>query len=116
VVLCSGKIYYDLAERQRAAGSTDTALIRIERLYPLPATELAAELARYPAAAEVTWVQEEPANMGAWPFMAMHLPAVLGRPVGIVSRPASSAPASGSAKAHAAEQAAIVDAVFPRAG
>jgi multifunctional 2-oxoglutarate metabolism enzyme len=115
VVLCSGKIYYDLAERRRAAGTTDTALIRVERLYPLPAAELAAELARYPVA-EVTWVQEEPANMGAWPFMAMHLPGLLGRPLGVVSRPASSAPASGSAKAHAAEQAAIVDAVFARIG
>jgi multifunctional 2-oxoglutarate metabolism enzyme len=116
VVLCSGKIYYDLAERRRDAGPTDTALIRVERLYPLPAAELAAACARYPALAEVTWVQEEPANMGAWPFMAMHLPGVLGRPVGVVSRPASSAPASGSAKAHAAEQAAILDAVFPRNG
>jgi multifunctional 2-oxoglutarate metabolism enzyme len=64
----------------------------------------------------LTWVQEEPANMGAWPFMAMHLPGLLGRPLGVVSRPASSAPASGSAKAHAAEQAAIVDAVFSRIG
>ncbi len=114
-LLCSGKMYYDLAERRRAAGATDTALVRVERLYPLPAAELGAEFARYPAA-EVTWVQEEPANMGAWPFVAMHLPGILGRPLGVVSRPASSAPASGSAKAHAAEQAAILDAVFPRIG
>jgi multifunctional 2-oxoglutarate metabolism enzyme len=116
VVLCSGKIYYDLAERRRNAAATDTVLVRLERLFPLPDAELAAEIARYPAAAEVTWVQEEPANMGSWPFMAMHLPTVLGRPVGVVSRPASSAPASGSAKAHAAEQAAILDAVFPLKG
>jgi multifunctional 2-oxoglutarate metabolism enzyme len=115
VVLCSGKIYYDLAERRRGLPTTDTALVRVERMYPLPEAELAAEVARYPAA-EVTWVQEEPANMGAWPFMAMHLPAALGRPMSVVSRPASSAPASGSAKAHAAEQAAIIDAVFPRTG
>ncbi|MBO0835315.1 MAG: hypothetical protein J2P28_07320, partial [Actinobacteria bacterium] len=67
-------------------------------------------------AAEVTWVQEEPANMGAWPFLAMNLPQVIGRQVGLVSRPASSAPASGSAKAHAAELAAILDAVFARIG
>jgi 2-oxoglutarate dehydrogenase E1 component len=116
VVLCSGKIYYDLAERRRVTGATDTALIRVERLYPLPAAELAAEISKYPTSAEVTWVQEEPANMGAWPFMAMHLPDTGGRRVTVVSRPASSAPASGSAKAHAAEQAAIVDAVFGRAG
>jgi multifunctional 2-oxoglutarate metabolism enzyme len=113
IVLCSGKIYYDLAERRQAAGRTGTALVRVEGLYPLPAEQIVAEVAKYPAAAEVTWVQEEPGNMGAWPFMALHLPDVIGRRVSVVSRPASSAPASGSAKAHAAEQAAIVNAVFP---
>jgi multifunctional 2-oxoglutarate metabolism enzyme len=112
VVLCAGKIYYELAERRRQTGATDTALIRVERLYPPPTEEIAAELAKYPASAEVTWVQEEPANMGSWPYMALHLPGALRRPMTLVSRPASSAPASGKAKAHAAEQAAIVDAVF----
>jgi multifunctional 2-oxoglutarate metabolism enzyme len=112
VVLCSGKIYYDLAKRRSEIGATDTALIRVERLYPLPAAEIAAEVDRYPAAAEVVWVQEEPANMGAWPFMALHLPQAVGRPISQVSRPANSAPASGSAKAHAAEQAAVVEAAF----
>jgi multifunctional 2-oxoglutarate metabolism enzyme len=116
VVLCSGKIYYDLAERRAAAGATDTALVRLERLYPLPAEQIASELAKYPAAAEVVWVQEEPANMGAWPFIAMHLPNQIGRLIGVVSRPESSAPASGKAKKHAAEQAAIVDAVFAKNG
>jgi multifunctional 2-oxoglutarate metabolism enzyme len=116
VVLCSGKIYYDLAERRRAAPRTDTALFRVERLYPLPAEEIAAAVASFPAAAELIWVQEEPANMGSWPFMAMHLPQATGRRISVVSRPASSAPASGSAKAHAADQAAIVDAVFPGGG
>jgi multifunctional 2-oxoglutarate metabolism enzyme len=112
VVLCSGKIFYDLAERRAAAGATDTALVRLERLYPLPADEVAAELTKYPSSAEVVWVQEEPANMGAWPFIAMHLPRLTGRVIGAVSRPESSAPASGKSKAHAAEQAAILDAVF----
>ncbi len=116
VVLCSGKIYYDLAERRRAAGATNTALIRVERLYPLPSEDLAAELAGYPRAAKVTWVQEEPANMGGWPYMAMHLPQVLDRKLDVVSRPTSSAPASGSARAAAAEQAAIVAAVFGQDG
>jgi multifunctional 2-oxoglutarate metabolism enzyme len=116
VVLCSGKIYYDLAERRRQTGATDTALVRLERLYPRPTQEIAAELARYPASAEVTWVQEEPANMGSWPYMALHLPGELDRRISVVSRPASSAPASGKAKVHAAEQAAIMDAVFARAG
>ncbi|HUB38193.1 MAG TPA: multifunctional oxoglutarate decarboxylase/oxoglutarate dehydrogenase thiamine pyrophosphate-binding subunit/dihydrolipoyllysine-residue succinyltransferase subunit [Streptosporangiaceae bacterium] len=116
VVLCSGKIYYELAERRRATGASDVALIRVEQLYPLPAEQISAELAKYPAAAQVTWVQEEPANMGAWPFMALHLPEHIGRGIALVSRPASSAPANGKARAHAAEQAAIVDAVFGKNG
>jgi multifunctional 2-oxoglutarate metabolism enzyme len=116
VLVCSGKIYYDLADRRQARGRSDVALIRLETLYPLPAAEIAAELAKYPADAEVTWVQEEPANMGGWPYMALHLPAVVNRRVTVVSRPASSAPASGSAKAHAAEQAAILDAAIPQPG
>src|SRR6202034_1691653 len=69
VLLCSGKIYYDLAAKRAADGLTDSAIVRVERLYPLPAAELQAELARYPGAEEVVWVQEEPANMGAWPTM-----------------------------------------------
>jgi 2-oxoglutarate dehydrogenase E1 component len=116
VVLCSGKIFYDLAARRQASGATDTALLRLERLYPLPANELAAELAKYPSSAELVWVQEEPANMGAWPYVALHLPAKTGRRLAVVSRPASSAPASGSAKASAAEQAGILDALFPANG
>jgi multifunctional 2-oxoglutarate metabolism enzyme len=116
VLLCSGKIYYDLAARRRQSGQTGVALIRVERLYPLPAAEIAAELARYPRSAEVVWVQEEPANMGGWPYMALHLPEVANRRVRLISRPASSAPASGSARAHAAEQAAILDAALQQAG
>ncbi len=116
VVLCSGKIYYDLAERRHATGAFDVALVRLEQLYPLPAAQISAELAKYPGTAQVTWVQEEPANMGAWPFIALHLPEQAGRRIALVSRPASSAPASGTARAHAAEQAALVDAVFARNG
>jgi multifunctional 2-oxoglutarate metabolism enzyme len=116
VVLCSGKIYYDLAERRRSGGATDVALVRVERLYPRPTEAIAVELAKYRASAEVIWVQEEPANMGSWPYLALHLPSDLNRRVAAISRPASSAPASGKAKAHAAEQAAIVDAVFASSG
>ena len=116
VVLCSGRIYYDLAERRQVTGATAAALVRVERLYPRPTQEIAAELSKYPASAEVVWVQEEPANMGSWPYMALHLPAELGRRISVVSRPASSAPASGKSKAHAAEQAAILDAVFAANG
>jgi 2-oxoglutarate dehydrogenase E1 component len=119
VLLCSGKVYYDLAARRQAlladtGGATDTAIVRVERLYPLPVSELCAELARYPEAGSVTWVQEEPANMGAWPTMALKLPRVLGREVGVVSLPASSAPAGGSAKLHATTHREIVETAIPQ--
>ncbi|HEY2690985.1 MAG TPA: multifunctional oxoglutarate decarboxylase/oxoglutarate dehydrogenase thiamine pyrophosphate-binding subunit/dihydrolipoyllysine-residue succinyltransferase subunit [Streptosporangiaceae bacterium] len=109
VLLCSGKVYYDLADRRRAEGRSDVAILRVERLYPMPAEELKAELARYPGATEVMWVQEEPANMGAWPYMGLKLPGILGRPVTPVSLPASSAPAGGSASAHATDRARLVE-------
>jgi 2-oxoglutarate dehydrogenase E1 component len=119
VVLCSGKVYYDLAARRRAllansGNATDTAIVRVERLYPLPVSELCAELARYPEAESVTWVQEEPANMGAWPTMALKLPRALNRPVGVISLPASSAPAGGSAKLHATTHREIIETAIPQ--
>jgi multifunctional 2-oxoglutarate metabolism enzyme len=107
VLLCSGKIYYDLAEKRRAAQRDDVAIVRVERLYPLPAGEIAAALATYPDASELVWVQEEPINMGGWPYMAMHLPAAIGRGLAVIGLQESSAPAQGSAKAHAAEHAAL---------
>jgi multifunctional 2-oxoglutarate metabolism enzyme len=109
VLLCTGKVYYDLIARRQKAGVADVAIIRVERLYPLPLEELVAELARYPGAESVTWVQEEPANMGAWPTMALKLPAHLGREVRGVSLPASSAPAAGSAALHAATHKELVE-------
>ena len=93
----------------------DVAIARVERLYPLPADEIAAEVSRYPAAGAVTWVQEEPANMGAWPYMALRLPGILNRPVQLMSPPASSAPAVGSAKAHAEDHARLVESALSRA-
>jgi len=113
VVLCTGKVYYDLAARQRDVGATDTAIVRVERLYPLPVSELCAELARYPHVESVTWVQEEPANMGGWPTMALKLPRVLSREVSVISLPPSSAPAAGSAKKHAATHREIIEAAIP---
>ena len=113
LVLCTGKIYYDLAARREQAGATDTAIARVERLYPLPASELRAELARYPGLESVTWVQEEPANMGARPAFSLKLPQVLEREVGMVSLPASSAPAAGSAKKHAATHREIIETAIP---
>jgi multifunctional 2-oxoglutarate metabolism enzyme len=111
VLLCSGKVYYDLVEQRAARHRSDIAIIRLERLYPLPDAELAERLAAYPNATELTWVQEEPVNMGAWPYLAMHVPQ-FGRGLTVVALPESSAPASGSAKAHARDHAALVAAAL----
>jgi len=95
------------------AGPADTAIVRVERLYPIPADELAAQLARYPAATDIAWVQEEPANMGAWPTMAIVMPAIAGpRPVRHISLPPSSAPAAGSAALHSAEHRGVIEAAL----
>jgi 2-oxoglutarate dehydrogenase E1 component len=116
VVLCTGKIYYDLAEHRAATGATDTAIVRVERLYPIPAQELRDELSRYPSDVELVWCQEEPENQGAWPRMALRLPAadVIGRQPKVVSLPASSAPAFGSAKVHAATHHELIEKAITR--
>jgi 2-oxoglutarate dehydrogenase E1 component len=113
VLVCSGKVYWDLVAYRDKHGITDTAVVRAERLYPVPAAELVHELGQYPAGAEIRWVQEEPANQGAWPFMALHLPGELGgRALTCISRPASSSPAVGSAKRHEVEQHRVVEEAF----
>ncbi|WP_424211814.1 multifunctional oxoglutarate decarboxylase/oxoglutarate dehydrogenase thiamine pyrophosphate-binding subunit/dihydrolipoyllysine-residue succinyltransferase subunit [Streptomyces sp. BI20] len=122
VVFCAGKVYYDLEAERIKRGDTETAIIRIERLYPLPGAELQAEIAKFPNAAKYLWAQEEPANQGAWPFIALNLIDHLDLAVGAdipagerlrrISRPHGSSPAVGSAKRHQAEQAALVAEVF----
>jgi 2-oxoglutarate dehydrogenase E1 component len=113
VLVCSGKIYWDLVAYREKQGIKDTAIVRAERLYPVPAAELLAELAKYAGTAELRWVQEEPANQGAWPFMALNLPADLGgRALSCISRPASSSTAVGSAKRHEVEQHRVVEEAF----
>jgi 2-oxoglutarate dehydrogenase E1 component len=115
VLLCSGKVAYDLMAAREAAGDTRTAIVRLEQLYPLDGAALTAALDRYPASAELVWVQEEPANQGAWPFLGYALPEVLGdRRVRRVSRAASASPAAGSAKAHQAEQQELVNQALSR--
>lgn len=117
VALCTGKVYYDLAQAREQRGRGDTAILRVERLYPLPVAELRDALAGFPNAGEVVWVQEEPANMGAWPCMAGRLPAQLGgRTLRAVSRPESAAPATGFPSVHESEQRAIVEQLFPETG
>jgi 2-oxoglutarate dehydrogenase E1 component len=112
VLLCAGKIYYDLEQQRQAQQRDDVAIVRLERLYPLPDAEIAAQLSGYPNAGELIWVQEEPVNMGAWPYLAMHLQQLLKRGIGVVALPESSAPASGSAKTHARDHAALVATAF----
>jgi len=112
VLLCAGKVYYDLVAERTRTGREDVAIVRIERLYPLPALTLPPELARYANLKTIKWVQEEPANQGAWSFMAMNLPQVINHPIRGVTRPASSSPAVGSHHRHELEQAALVAQAF----
>ncbi|MFG2949283.1 multifunctional oxoglutarate decarboxylase/oxoglutarate dehydrogenase thiamine pyrophosphate-binding subunit/dihydrolipoyllysine-residue succinyltransferase subunit [Streptomyces adustus] len=112
ILVCSGKISHELAARRRELGRTDTAIVTAERLYPFPERELAAELARFPGAAKVRWVQEEAENQGAWSFVAPRLMQSAERAVEHVSRPESPVPAVGSAHRHAAEQKALLAGAF----
>ncbi|MET7276696.1 multifunctional oxoglutarate decarboxylase/oxoglutarate dehydrogenase thiamine pyrophosphate-binding subunit/dihydrolipoyllysine-residue succinyltransferase subunit [Kribbella sp. NPDC005582] len=115
VILASGRICYDLlAERKKAEpDKLGTAVVRVEQLYPLPAEEIVAELAKYPNATEIRWVQDEPANQGPWPFMALNLTEHLGgKPFYRVSRPAMSATSVGSMGAHTAEQQTLLKQAF----
>ncbi|MFC3991744.1 multifunctional oxoglutarate decarboxylase/oxoglutarate dehydrogenase thiamine pyrophosphate-binding subunit/dihydrolipoyllysine-residue succinyltransferase subunit [Actinoplanes siamensis] len=115
VLFCSGKVYYDLFQARADRGITDTAIIRMEQIYPLPVEELKAVLAQYPNAEDFAWVQEEPANQGAWSFVALNLLEHLeGVRLRRISRPAAAAPAVGSAKMHEAEQQALIEASLPR--
>ena len=113
VVLCTGKIYYDLLAAREEANIANIALVRMEQLYPFPSVSLSKELEKYPNA-EVVWCQEEPRNMGAWHFLDRRIEEVLGnldvdaeRPV-YVGRPEAASPATGSLSKHNAEQQALV--------
>jgi 2-oxoglutarate dehydrogenase E1 component len=114
VLLSAGKVHYDLAAYRAKEGKDDVALLRVEQLYPLPLDALRAALARYSSATDVVWVQEEPANQGAWPFMALHLTEALapGQALRRISRKAAASPASGSAKVHEIEQQTLVTTAF----
>jgi 2-oxoglutarate dehydrogenase E1 component len=119
VLLCTGKVGYDLLakreERQaQRAAPPDVAIVRLEQLYPWPDEALAAALRRYPAAERLFWVQEEPANMGAWTFVRERLQELLpaGSTLGYAGRRASASPAVGSGRIHRREQAALLEAAF----
>ena len=109
VLFCSGKVYFDLAERQQKDGRKDVAIIRLEQLYPLPVRQLEALYKKYSQAATWFWVQEEPLNMGAASFLQMNLKSLN---YGVISRQPSAATATGYSKVHAQEQAEIIDTAF----
>ena len=111
LLLCSGKIYFDLTASEAWETGTSIDLARVELLYPLPRAELEGLIGRYPSLQEIVWVQEEPENMGAWRAAAPQLRALAGEEVRVryVGRPASASPAEGYAAAHAAAQARIVE-------
>jgi 2-oxoglutarate dehydrogenase E1 component len=111
IVFCSGKVYFDLLEARRAKGSTDVALVRIEQLYPFPAPEYAASLAKYPAAREIVWCQEEPQNQGAWYQIRHQLqrPLQEGQQVFYAGRRGAAAPAPGIFQLHVQQQQTLVE-------
>jgi 2-oxoglutarate dehydrogenase E1 component len=108
VLICTGKIYYDLAERIRKEEIKGIALVRIEQLYPLGLDQLSSELHRYPSGMRYSWVQEEPHNMGAWRFIKSRLVEILGAAPRYVGRPDAAAPASGSHRLDRVEQERII--------
>ncbi|MDE2278904.1 MAG: 2-oxoglutarate dehydrogenase E1 component [Xanthomonadaceae bacterium] len=111
VVLCAGKVYYDLLEEAEKRGTHDVAIVRVEQLYPFPRAEVVAELEKYPSAKEVVWCQEEPMNQGAWFQIRHHLQACVGakQSLSYAGRARSAAPAAGHLNDHVAEQAALVE-------
>ncbi len=114
VVLCSGKVYYDLLAEAEKLGEDRPAIVRIEQLYSFPEQDLRAVLDGYPGLTELVWTQEEPKNMGAWTYIAPRLGALLGEGVELeyVGRPERASPAEGYPAAHAAEQTRIVAAAL----
>ena len=114
VVLCSGKVYYDLLEQRRASSITDVAIVRLEQLYPFPIDEYAAVLKKYSSAKEIVWCQEEPQNQGAWYQIRHRLQEKVGakRSLLYAGRAGAAAPAAGIHELHDKQQQALVDAAL----
>lgn len=114
ILLCTGKIYHELAARRQELDQQGVAIVRVEQLYPLPTAELQTQLGRYAPETPVTWVQEEPENMGAWRFVLAHwgLSVLKSHHLRCVSRPASASPATGSKKSHEIEQERVLTEAF----
>lgn len=110
VILCSGKIYYDMIEEVEKRGIKDVALIRLEQMYPFPKEELMNTIQSYKNAEDVIWAQEEPENMGAWTFILSNLRRDVD--IDVVARPSSSCPAEGSSQKHASNVVKLMDSIF----
>ena len=114
LVLCTGKVYYDITGAEQRAAAEHVAVARVEQLYPFPSIALGELVASLPALEEVVWTQEEPRNMGAWPFIEPRLVEVLGDRATLeyAGRPERSSPAEGFSDVHERQQAAIVEAAL----
>jgi 2-oxoglutarate dehydrogenase E1 component len=116
IIVCSGKVYYDLAKRREERGADDTVILRVEQLYPFPHKVFAAELRKYPAVTDIVWCQDEPQNQGAWFFVQhyIHENMAEGQKLGYSGRAASASPAVGYSHLHQEQQKALVDGAFTK--
>jgi len=112
VLVCSGKVYYELARRRGDGDLDQVAIVRVEQLYPFPARALRAQFDAYPDAERIVWVQEEPENMGAWRYARLKAEQELGVRLTPVTRDEGAAPAAGSPTLHAQEQQELLDRAF----
>jgi 2-oxoglutarate dehydrogenase E1 component len=116
LIVCSGKVYYDLVKKREEKGASDVAILRVEQLYPFPHKAFAAEMRRYPAATDIVWCQDEPQNQGAWFFVQHYIHENMseGQRLGYAGRPASASPAVGYAHLHQEQQKALLDQAFAK--
>jgi 2-oxoglutarate dehydrogenase E1 component len=112
VVFCSGKIYYELLEKQQKDQNQNVAIVRVEQLYPTPLAQMESVYKTYEKATEAVWVQEEPENMGAWPYLSRKVRKTFFKDIEVISRKESSSTAAGFAKQHADQQAFILARAF----
>jgi 2-oxoglutarate dehydrogenase E1 component len=109
ILLCSGKIYYELLQKRRELKKLNTAIVRLEQLYPFPETQLDNIIKTYRKTRKYFWVQEEPENMGSWFFVRPRLEKIIGKSVHYVGRKASASPATGFPHIYRQEQTAIIE-------
>jgi 2-oxoglutarate dehydrogenase E1 component len=116
MICCSGKVYYDLVKKRAEKKAFDTAIIRVEQLYPFPHKAFGTEVKKYPNLTEMVWCQDEPQNQGAWFFVQhyIHENMVDGQKLGYAGRPASASPAVGYAHLHQEQQKALLDQAFAK--